>query len=334
MTFIDGSIVSILPITQLGESGINEILSLAENMLVEGFETAPLVAGLVQRNLSSIEKMIVEASLAKLGGSLVHHQWPDGITLSEGQMLDDVIGFSRIVDLLIVGYTDDLTFGRGRSMMEKISKVSVAPLIGLQDDWYAHPSALSHLLGFKSHLSELKGRRIAVSWAFGQKLSLPRVPHSLLRIAPSLGINIRVVAPRKFQLLKRILKDVAAHASALDIEIEQSEDFDTAFDDCDAVYALPWIRFDNYNHPDRNLEDAQEFKDWFFTKEIIPNSCVLSMDPPIQTELSLSKKVKDRSLHIFQGWLFRRVAVLYSMIRYLREIKELNEGSKVYRCLI
>ena len=320
--------MAVSSITQIAESGLQEVLSLALKLMQEGYDEPrklfgdSTLLGIFQRNMSDRRLMVVETAAARLGCRLTRHFWPQGFTLDERQILDEVSGFSQTVDLLLAAYTDDTTFGKGRALMEKLSEVTRASLISIQDDFYAHPAALSHLLGFKTQILELRDKRIAISWAFGQKLSLPRTPHSLLRLAPTLGINVRVVAPRKFQLLNRVFKDVAAHASSLGTEIEQSEDFETAFEDCDAVYASPWTRFDNYLHPERNLEDAHEFKDWYFTEDSLPDGCAFSTDLPIQTELTVSNGLKQKWNSFLQGWFSRRVAVLSALIIYTLKMKE------------
>ena len=137
------------------------------------------------------------------------------------------------------------------------------------------------------------------------------------------GADVRVVAPPDFPTLGRVRKETSQSA----VTVEATSDFANAFKDADAVYVLNWFRLNDFNHPERNTQQASKYKDWYLTQDLLPDSCVLSTDPSIQSDITVSSELLQDSRCISLSWLSRRVQILAATIDHvLRE----SSGSDIH----
>jgi ornithine carbamoyltransferase len=224
--------------------------------------------------------------------------------------------FSKAVDMLLTSFVDINTFGAGRRVVEQLGTVSRIPHVNLSDDIYAPQSALAVIAAIWKRLDGIRGKTIAVSWGFGSNHVLPSTAHSLCLMGASLGANIRVVSPSDFPLLNRVLRETQDRVRTTDGTIEELHDFDS-FDDVDAVYAMNWCRLDDFNRPERNSEYASKYRNWHFTKDLLPQRSLFVTSPPVQTELLASRTLVDSENNLTPELFAWTVQALLASISYV-----------------
>lgn len=309
----------------LGRAGIGDILQTAGSFMQHGFGDLPpdihlpALVGTALHNVPSSDSTVTHAAAARLGSSLVDFPLQEKRAMMSEEILEHLASFSAIVDIVLAGYVDNETFGAGRVLTERFSEWTRSPLLCLRDDVYAHQSALAELLGLSARMGGLEKRRIAVSWGFGSAFGLPTTAHSLILAALITGASVRVVAPDKFSLLRRVMREGAKVANSPDSQLEEVHEFEGSFRDVDAVFALNWCRLDDFNHPERNPQYASEFRDWYFTSEKLPNGCTFVTEPPMQTELLASKDLLYGPTSLTTTWFGRRVAALAATIVWMAQ---------------
>ncbi len=221
------------------------------------------------------------------------------------------------VDMVITSFHDSECFGNGRHMLERASENATRPIVNYADDVFSPQGALAEILGFHGALGSVRDKKIAVSWVFGNRFVSPNIAHSLLRMLPLLQADVKVVAPSRFPLLNRVRHEADALASQRGTSIEYATEFEGAFKDVDAVFALNWGGLDNFQRPARNVEHAAEFRDWYFTDDTTSAQVPTLFVPPAQVEISASEGVFSRNFRHNHTWLSRRVAALMATILYL-----------------
>ncbi len=309
----------------LGRAGIGEILQTAGSFIEHGFDDLPpdihlpAIVGTALHNVPSSDSTVAHAATARLGSSLVEFPLQENQAMMSEEILERLAGFSSIVDIVLAAYVDYETFGAGRMLTESFPEWTHSPLLSLRDDIYAHQSALAELFGLSARMGGLENRRIAVSWGFGSAFGLPTTAHSLILTALIMGASVRVVAPDKFSLLRRVVREGAKVANSAGGQLEEVHEFEGSFRDVDAVFALNWCRLDDFNHPERNPQYASEFRDWYFTSEILPSGCAFATEPPMQTELMASKELLYGPTSLATTWLGRRIAVLAATIVWMAQ---------------
>jgi ornithine carbamoyltransferase len=312
----------------IGPDKLENLLTTADSFLKNGVylpvgvEPIRLI-GTMFHNAPARESKVAEAAAARFGASCVHFDWNQEFTLSQDELLREVSNVSSVVEVLLTAYIDRDTFGTGRRLTEKFYESIDSPFISMTDDIYAHQSALAQLLSITHKLGSLKGRKIAVSWGFGSQFTLPNVAHSTVVLSSILGANIRIVSPKSFPLLNRVIKKAGKLNS--DISIEETHDFKGAFEDVDAVIALNWCCLEQFNHPTRNAEVAADYRDWFLTDNNLPQSCLFTSEPPVQTDLLAGSRLLESEKNLSRMWWSARIAVLGATIAFATQ-EELSQS--------
>jgi ornithine carbamoyltransferase len=141
-----------------------------------------------------------------------------------------------------------------------------------------------------------------------------------LEMGASLGADIRVISPREFPLLKRVLRETSDRAKKTGATFEEHHDFES-FEDIDAVYAMNWCRLDDFNRPERNAEHASKYRDWHFTHKVLPPDSQFITNPPVQTELLASRDVIDGENNLTPYLFAWIVQALLASISYVSDEK-------------
>jgi len=302
----------------MDSQAVIEILKVAHEIESSGFSKVtrilqdPFILGTMFHNADSREKQVCDLTGGRLGISTVDLSWRDVESKDTETLLAELTMNSSTVDLLLTAFSSSQTFGEGRNLTNKFATASNGPIVSLHDDIYNWQTALSHLLGFQDRLENLREKRIVVSWGFGSNFSNPAVAHGLIAASTLAGANVRVVAPPDFPTLNRVRKE-AAQSSGI---VEETSDFKEGFADADAVYVLNWFRLDDFNHPERNVNHVSKYTDWYLSEDLLPDSCVLSTDPSIQSGLTVSPELLRSDRCINASWQARRVQTLASSIHY------------------
>jgi ornithine carbamoyltransferase len=274
------------------------------------------VLGSLFHNVPSLETRALQIAAGRIGCRTVKLGWDDAQRIFTESILREVNAVSKAVDMILTAFIDSNTFGAGRRIVEQLGSVSRVPLVNLSDDLYAPQSALAVNSALWDRLGGLKGKNIAISWGFGSKHVLPSTAHSLCLMGASLGANIRVVSPREFPLLNRVLRDTQDRIKIAKGTFEERHDFDS-FEDVDAVYAMNWCRLDDFNRPENHAEHAFKYRNWHFTKDVFPSDTLFITDPPVQEELLATRAVIDSANNITPDMFAWMVQALLASISYV-----------------
>ena len=275
------------------------------------------VIGRIFHGESPLETQVTDITAARLNHKIIDLGWPDAASMSTAAMLDSVRMSSEAVDLLLTAFASSETFGEGRMLTNQFCDVSRVPLVSLHDDVYAWQDALTALLGLESKLGGISGKQIVVTWGFGNSFANPAPAHSLLIAALAFGANVRLLTPPAFSFLNRVRRVAQDTSACSNVLFEEESEYEGSLKDADAVFALNWFRLDDFNHPERNMDHAREFKHWFVDEKAIVDRCVFSTIPPVQSGLLASKEVLASDRNITPLWLKHRVLVLAGTIAHM-----------------
>ncbi|MGY5865608.1 MAG: hypothetical protein RTV41_13480 [Candidatus Thorarchaeota archaeon] len=312
---------------------LHRIFQIAKEVNESSFDTLQEIlkpVKIISRMLhgeSQFETQISSMAAARLGKTVVDLGWNDADMKSTEELLDSVRLASKASDILLTAFSSSETFGEGRMLTKQFAEASTAPLASLHDDVYAWQSALASLLCMEAHLKGLAGKRIAISWGFGNSFINPAPANSLLISALAFGAHVRLVAPSKFSFLNRVKRVAEDTSQCCNVLYEEVDEFEGSFKDMDAVFALNWLRLDDFNHPERNQEIAHEFKDWHF--DSLPGNTIFSTLPHTNPGLLASRKVLGSKQDISHMWLMDRVSILAATLAFLVETSSSGSPTSV-----
>ena len=149
--------------------------------------------------------------------------------------------------------------------MREIARWADIPLINLQCD-VDHPTqTLADLMTLREQRgADLKGLRVAVSWAFApsyaKPMSVPPGPRDAAARASAWTwwSHIRRAASCMPELRRRA--EAAAAASGGSVSFV--DDMDEAFEGADVVYPKSWGRLDAFADETTALAESERYKDW------------------------------------------------------------------------
>lgn len=198
----------------------------------------------------------------------------------------------------VIGIRDDMYLGAGNAYMREVGDAlddgfqqGVLPkrpgIVNLQCD-IDHPTqSMADLCWLKEHfggLENLKGKKIAMTWAYSPSYGKPlSVPQGIIGLMTRFGMEVELAHPEGYDLIPDVIDVAKKNAAASGGSFKVSNSMDSAFKGADIVYPKSWApyqvmgkRTDLLRANDRAGLDALEkeclaenakHKDWHCTEE-------------------------------------------------------------------
>jgi len=201
-----------------------------------------------------------------------------GVLVKESveEIKDTARVLSRYGDAISIRIFQDATawvHGRGNVVMREFAKWAEVPVINMEDDLYHPCQGITDLMTLKEHLGDLKGKKVAVTWAYSDKDRTIGVMHSAALLFTLFGMNVTVAHPKGYEFDDEVTEWCQQNAQESAGSYTVVNDFDEAIRDADVVMPKSWIN-NNFLPPKNRGIDlkgarafASQYKDWKFTKE-------------------------------------------------------------------
>ncbi|MBE0638668.1 MAG: knotted carbamoyltransferase YgeW [Bacteroidales bacterium] len=158
----------------------------------------------------------------------------------------------------IIGIRDDMYLGEGNRFMREVGEAldegfagGVLPqrpgVVNLQCD-LDHPTQsmadLLHLVNEYGSLENLRGKKIAMTWAYSPSYGKPlSVPQGIIALMTRFGMNVHLAYPKGYDLVPEIVEIAGKNAAASGGSFAISNSMEEAFTDADIVYPKSWAPF-------------------------------------------------------------------------------------------
>ena len=154
--------------------------------------------------------------------------------------------------------------GEGNVYMREVARWADAPVFNMQCD-VDHPcQTLADLMTMRERLGpDLKGRRIAVSWAYTRSYAKPlSVPQGLITLLTRFGMDVVLAHPPEFRLMDDQIALAQKNAGMSGGRFSVTNDMDEAFRGADVVYPKSWGCIDLFSRPEESLKLAERYQGW------------------------------------------------------------------------
>ena len=200
----------------------------------------------------------------------------------------------------VIGIRDDMYIGKGNAYMHtfmdsvtqanKDGQLEQKPtLVNLQCD-IDHPTQAMadalHMIHEFGGLENLKGKKIAMSWAYSPSYGKPlSVPQGIIGLLTRFGMDVVLAYPEGYEVMEEVVEVAKKNAAESGGKFTITNDMKEAFQDADIVYPKSWapfkameIRTDLYGKGDQAGIDAlekellaqnAEHKDWTVDSELM-----------------------------------------------------------------
>jgi N-acetylornithine carbamoyltransferase len=201
-----------------------------------------------------------EAGMAQLGG---HAQFIESRTtqIAHGDTpreIGEILG--RYNDGIAIRH---VTWGEGNAYERAVAAASRVPVLNMQCDLFHPHQILADLLTMREKKGELRGRTIAVSWAYAASYQKPlSVPLDLALATTRFGMNVRLVHPPEYRLPQEYVDQAAENARRSGGSLELMDDFDAGFTGADIVYAKSWGPLLVAQSDEEGAEIGRKYTDW------------------------------------------------------------------------
>ncbi|MBU1069752.1 knotted carbamoyltransferase YgeW [Myxococcota bacterium] len=154
-----------------------------------------------------------------------------------------------------IGIRDDMYIHEGHSYMTEVGRalddayenkvLAQRPaVINLQCDM-DHPTQsmadLSHLVGMFGGLDQLRGKRIAMTWAYSPSYGKPlSVAQGIIGLMTRFGADVVLAHPEGYNVMPEVLELSGKQAQASGGRFSQTHSMEEAFRDADVVYPKSW----------------------------------------------------------------------------------------------
>jgi knotted carbamoyltransferase YgeW len=200
----------------------------------------------------------------------------------------------------VIGIRDDMYIGKGNAYMREVAAsvnqgylsgiLEQRPtLVNLQCD-IDHPTQSMadslHLIRHFGGLDKLKGKKIAMSWAYSPSYGKPlSVPQGVVGLMTRFGMDVVLAHPEGYEIMPEVEAVARKNAELSGGSFTKTDSMAEAFKDADIVYPKSWAPFnamekrtDLYGNGDmegiKSLEkdllvQNANFKEWECTEELM-----------------------------------------------------------------
>ncbi|ENK0837638.1 knotted carbamoyltransferase YgeW [Clostridium botulinum] len=200
----------------------------------------------------------------------------------------------------VIGIRDDMFIGKGNKYMHEVSdavqegyKSAVLEqrptLVNLQCD-IDHPTQcmadLLHMIHYFGGIENLKGKKIAMSWAYSPSYGKPlSVPQGVVGLMTRMGMEVVLAHPEGYDLMPEVEEVARKNAKVSGGKFTKTNSMKEAFENADIVYPKSWAPFafmerrtnlygeGKFKEIDvlekELLEENAKHKDWECTEEMM-----------------------------------------------------------------
>lgn len=159
----------------------------------------------------------------------------------------------------IIGIRDDMYLGAGNKYMREVGEAlddgfaqGVLPqrpgIVNLQCD-VDHPTQsmadLAHLKQVFGSLENLKGKKLAMTWAYSPSYGKPlSVPQGIIGLLTRFGMEVELAHPEGYGLIPEVIEQAEKQAKETGGSFKVVNSMDEAFKNADIVYPKSWAPYE------------------------------------------------------------------------------------------
>ena len=159
----------------------------------------------------------------------------------------------------VIGIRDDMYLGEGNTYMREVAQAvqegfdqgvlhQRPSVINLQCD-IDHPTqTMADLLQLKQHfgsLENLRGKKIAMSWAYSHSYGKPlSVPQGVIGLMSRFGMHVSLAYPEGYSLIPEVVELAKKQSRQSGGQFEVVGSMEEAFENADVVYPKSWAPYE------------------------------------------------------------------------------------------
>ena len=206
--------------------------------------------GMIFEKSSTRTRVSFEVGMTKLGGHAIFLSTND-IQLGRGETIEDTaLALSRYVDIIMYR-------AKSNKAMKELARGATVPVISGLDD-KEHPcQVIADLMTIKEHKGKLKGLNFVYLGDGDNNMA-----HSYLLGGSMVGMNIRIVSPKKYWPEKYYVEE----AKKLGVTVEVTDGVENSTDNADVIATDTWVSMGDEAEKEKRVE---EFKGYTIDEKLM-----------------------------------------------------------------
>ena len=212
----------------------------------------------------------------------------------------------------IIGIRDDMFLGAGHTYMKEVGhalddgfKNGVLPqrpgIVNLQCD-IDHPTQsmadLMHLADYYGGLDKLRGKKIAMTWAYSPSYGKPlSVPQGIIGLMTRFGMEVDLAYPEGYTLIDDVVNLAGTNAEASGGKFRVVNSMDEAFTNADIVYPKSWAPYAVMQQRTELLKNSDKEGLKALEKECLANNARFKNWECTEEKMKLTKGGKALYMH-------------------------------------
>lgn len=212
----------------------------------------------------------------------------------------------------VIGIRDDMYLGEGHTYMKEVSEAvqtgyeegvlhNRPGLINLQCD-IDHPtqsmSDLAMLKNYFGSLDDLKGKKIAMSWAYSPSYGKPlSVPQGIIGLLTRYGMDVTLAHPEGYNLIPEVMELAQQQAVKSGGSFKLTSSMDEAFSEADIVYPKSWAPYQVMEQRTALLKQGDKSGLQALEKECLANNARFIDWECTENKMKLTKEGKALYMH-------------------------------------
>jgi len=280
----------------------------SQNISTKCFETGLAVS---QFRDNSTRTRFSFASAANMLGLAVQDLDEGKSQIAHGETVRET---SNMISFLteIIGIRDDMYLGAGHTYMKEVAEAledgfneGVLPqrpaIVNLQCD-VDHPTQsmadLLHLKNYLGSLENLKGKKIAMTWAYSPSYGKPlSVPQGIIGLMTRFGMDVELAYPEGYDLIPEVIQIANNNAKLSGGNFKISNNMEEAFKDADIVYPKSWAPYSVMEARTKLLYDKDYEKLKELEKHCLANNAQFKNWECNENMMNLTKKTNALYMH-------------------------------------
>jgi len=199
--------------------------------------------GMIFEKSSTRTRVSFEVGMTKLGGHAIFLSTND-IQLGRGETIEDTaLVLSRYVDIIMYR-------AKSNKAMKELARGATVPVISGLDD-KEHPcQVITDLMTIKEHKGKLKGLNFVYLGDGDNNMA-----HSYLLGCSMVGMNIRIVSPKKYWPEKYYVEE----AKKLGVTVEVTDKVENSTDNADVVATDTWVSMGDEAEKEKRIKEFQGY---------------------------------------------------------------------------
>ncbi len=216
---------------------------------------------------STRTRISFQAGAFQLGGHAEHYNSADLQLSNREEFKDTAAVMSRFLNGIIVRMYDMTQYGRGRETLNTIADSASVPVINGLDD-KDHPcQIMADLLTIQEKFgSQFQRKKIVMAWGYSKRQKSLGVLHSMMTAGSLLGMNLRFVYPKGFDLDQEYVDFAHAAMKQSGGLLEFSNDLMEAAEGADVIYVKNWKSLKMQKEQEEKFKETIQSK-WCVTSE-------------------------------------------------------------------